>query len=192
METKTFSYSYTSPKLELRTCPEKGGYGLFAVAKISTGELMSMWGGRIVTGAQLEGVDAETRTHGIQVDEDLYLVPLVHGDPADYYNHSCSPNLGLNSPISLVAMRDIEPGEEVCFDYAMSDESDYDEFECHCGAPNCRQRVTGQDWKIPELHARYAGYFSPYIQRLINRLEKSNGKEETDLSETTIIAAPGK
>jgi uncharacterized protein len=170
------NYSYTSPKLELLPCPSKGKYGIFAREQVLAGELLSMWGGRIVTTAELDDVDEETRTHGIQVDEFLYMIPLVHGEIGDYYNHSCNPNAGLNSPISLVAMRDIEAGEEVCFDYAMSDESDYDEFECHCGEANCRGRVTGRDWEIPALHERYAGYFSPYIQRLIDHHLNGNGK----------------
>lgn len=175
MESK-INYSYTNPKLELRSCPQKGKFGVFARELVRAGELLSMWGGRIVTTEQLEEVDEETRTHGIQVDENLYMIPLTHGEVGDYYNHSCNPNAGLNSPISLVAMRDIQPGEEVCFDYAMSDESDYDEFECHCGEPNCRGQVTGQDWKLPEIQARYAGYFSPYIQKLIDRQANAANK----------------
>ena len=30
-------------------------------------------------------------------------------------------------------MRDILAGEELCFDYAMTDTNDYDEFVCACG-----------------------------------------------------------
>jgi len=165
-----FPYSYLSPKLELRPCLEKGGYGLFAREPIATGELLAMWGGQVVTTEQLAELPIERQTHGIQVDEELYLVPIVMGEPADYFNHSCDPNCGMNSPVSLVAIRDIAVDEEACFDYAMSDSSDYDEFECHCGAANCRKRITGQDWQNPELQKRYYGYFSPYLQRRIERL----------------------
>ena len=48
--------------------------------------------------------------------------------PADWVNHSCEPNCGLSGQIALVALRRLEPGEEVCFDYAMSDGSPYDQF----------------------------------------------------------------
>jgi hypothetical protein len=65
-------------------------------------------------------------------------------------------------------MRDIQPGEEICFDYAMSDTVAYDEFVCGCGAPNCRRSVTGSDWQLPELQKRYAGYFAPHVQRRID------------------------
>jgi uncharacterized protein len=68
-------------------------------------------------------------------------------------------------------MRDIKPGEEVCFDYAMSDTTPYDEFECGCGSLNCRGHVGGNDWQKPELQKRYAGYFSPHVQRRIDALQ---------------------
>ena len=29
--------------------------------------------------------------------------------------------------------------------------------------------MTGDDWKLPELQTRYAGHFSPYIQRRIEK-----------------------
>ena len=172
-------YSYLSPKLELRACNEKGGFGLFALESIAAGELLAMWGGQIVTGDQLALLPIERQIHGIQVDEDLYQVPITEGDPADYFNHSCDPNCGLDSPISLVAIREILPGEEACFDYAMSDSSDYDEFECGCGGKTCRGRITGRDWQLPELQEKYDRFFSPYLQRRIEGLragqQKNNG-----------------
>ena len=64
-------------------------------------------------------------------------------------------------------MRDIQPGEEITYDYAMSDGSPYDEFTCSCGSPYCRGHVSGEDWRRSELWQRYAGYFSPYLQRRI-------------------------
>lgn len=39
---------------------------------------------------------------------------------------------------------------------------------CRCGTPACRGRVTGQDWRRPELHERYRGDFPPYLQRRID------------------------
>ena len=67
-------------------------------------------------------------------------------------------------------MRDIEPGEELSFDYAMCDASDYDEFACLCEFPTCRGVVTGMDWRNPELQSKYSGYFSPYLIRKIAAL----------------------
>jgi hypothetical protein len=164
------SFSYLSPKLEMRQCPEKGGYGVFARESIHSGELLTVWGGMVVTEEGLNLIPEEKATHGIQVEEKVYLIPLGENDPADMFNHSCHPNAGLSGQITLVAMRDIERDGEVCFDYAMSDSSDYDEFECHCGTDHCRKMITGNDWKLPELQRRYKGFFSPYLQRRIDRL----------------------
>jgi SET domain-containing protein len=162
-------YSYFSPKLEVRTDP-KGGYGVFVIAPIARDEVLTMLGGRIITAAQKELLWNGDTTTLMQVEEDLYLLSLQEGDPADRVNHSCDPNVGLRGPMTFVAMRDLKPGEEACFDYAMSDGSDYDTFECACGAPHCRGLVTGTDWQRPELWDRYAGYFSPYLQRRIDAL----------------------
>ena len=170
--------SYTSPKLQRRACQEKGGYGLFACAPIEEGELLCVWSGEVFTEEELHKQSIERQTHGLQVEEGIYLLPLGEDDPADYVNHSCDPNAGLNGQICLVAMRPIAQGEEICFDYAMSDSSDYDEFECHCGTPHCRKLITGNDWKLPELHERYDGYFLPYLQRRINKLRREKLAEE--------------
>ena len=56
-------------------------------------------------------------------------------------------------------MRAIAQGEEICLDYAMCDGSSYDEFDCTCGLPDCRGRVTGEDWKRPELWERDEAIF---------------------------------
>lgn len=165
---------YMSASVELRSCPSKGGYGVFARKEIKAGELLMVWGGEVVTEEQLEDIPVERSTHGLQVDDGIYILPTLENDPADFVNHSCDPNAGMRGQISLVAMKDIHPNDEICFDYAMTDSSDYDEFECHCGALYCRKRVTGNDWKLPELHLKYAGYFSTYLERKITGLYENN------------------
>jgi uncharacterized protein len=164
------AYGYLSPKLEVRSLPTHGGYGLFARESVAKGEVLTVWAGIIVDGEKLEEMPEAYRHRAVQVEEGLYQVSLRPDEPADLGNHSCDPNAGLQGQITLVAMRPIAPGEEVCFDYAMSDGTPYDEFKCECGAPNCRGQITGDDWRLPELWERYAGYFSPYLQRRINRL----------------------
>ncbi len=164
-------HSYLSPKLERRAAPDKGGVGVFARAAIAPGEILTVWGGVVVPGSRLSEFSEYARTHGLQVEDDLFLLPLTADDPADAFNHSCDPNAGLYGQIALVAMRPIAPDEEVCFDYAMSDSNPYDEFDCGCGTPLCRGRITADDWQRPDLQQRYRGYFSPYLQRRIDALK---------------------
>ena len=170
-------HEYVSPKLEVRQLPHKGGHGIFALEPIQAGELLVLWGGVVTPANEFFQLPAEVRRYSIQIEEELFLVPEWPPEPASFINHSCDPNAGLSGQIALVAMRDIAAGEEICFDYAMSDGSPYDEFECHCGASTCRGRVTGDDWRRPELWERYAGYFSPYLQRRIERLRRQQGNK---------------
>jgi len=162
-------YNWLSPKAEARPAGAKG-WGSFALEPIPAGETVAAFGGWIVTGAYLAELSDDRQSRSIQVDSDLYLVSGDTPEPGDMLNHSCEPNCGLLGQTLLVAMRDIAPGEEMCFDYAMCDASDYDEFSCLCEAPTCREVVTGADWRDPDLQTKYDGWFSPYIARRIAAL----------------------
>ena len=164
--------SFLSPKCEVRAAEDRGGFTVVAKEPIAKGELIVVWSGTLVDGAELATLPPPVKRHSLQVEEDHYLVSLTDCEPPDYVNHSCAPNAGLSGQIGLVAMRDIRTGEEVTYDYAMSDGSAYDEFDCCCGAAECRSRVSGDDWKRPELWPRYQGYFSPYLQRRIAKLRR--------------------
>ncbi len=159
--------SYLSPKLQGRLKTNGTGNGIFAREPLKKSELLAVFGGVVYQADAFAALPDRERSLSIQVEENLFLVPERIGE-GDYVNHSCNPNAGLSGQIALVAMRDIQPGEEVCFDYAMSDTTPYDEFDCACGAADCRGRVTGNDWRIPALQQRYAGYFTPYVQRRID------------------------
>ncbi len=164
-----YPYSYITPKLETR--PTAHGFGSFVIEPIRVGELLVIWGGLVMPKDAFMQLDEHARSISIQIEEGFFLAP-IEADKADYINHSCNPNGGLNGANNLVAMRDIDVGEEVTFDYAMSDSSPYDQFECGCGTTMCRGKVTGNDWQLPALWERYRGYFSPYLQGKINKLRE--------------------
>ncbi|MCA9681002.1 MAG: SET domain-containing protein-lysine N-methyltransferase, partial [Myxococcales bacterium] len=140
--------------------------------RIEPGERLAAFGGAVMTAADLAVRDPGLRRLSLQIDEDLYLVSVVES-PADWFNHGCDPNAGLQGQLSLVALRPIEPGEEVVYDYAMTDGSPYDEFECACGSQRCRGRVSGDDWRLAELWQRYGNHFSPYLLNRIEGLRRS-------------------
>jgi hypothetical protein len=37
-------------------------------------------------------------------------------------------------------------------------------MNCTCRGEGCRKVITGDDWRLPELQRRYAGFFSRYVQ----------------------------
>ncbi len=146
-----------------------GELGCFANAPIRSGETVAAFGGRVVTRAYVDTMAPADAFLALQIDEDLFLVSIGI-DPSDCIHHRCDPNCGISGASMLVAMRDIAVGEELTFDYAMSEGSDFDEFECQCGAALCRHKVTGHDWMLPELQRRYRGNFSPYLAKRISEL----------------------
>ena len=167
------STAYLTDKCEVQDRDVTGGKAVFALDVIEPGELVAVWSGRIVAAEELDELAPDIRRHTVQVEEGLYLASLSPDEPPDFINHSCEPNAGLVGQITIVATQRILPGEEVTIDYAMCDGSAYDEFDCECGSSACRGRISGEDWRNPTLWERYAGHFSPYLQRRIEALQQS-------------------
>lgn len=72
-------------------------------------------------------------------------------------NHSCEPNCEaciVGRRIYIDAIRDIQPGEELSFDYGF-DVDCFDEHPCRCGKPDCIGYIVSKD-QWPELQARLA------------------------------------
>jgi len=64
----------------------------------------------------------------------------------------------------MVTTRENIPGDEITYDYCTTEDCELSPSrDCHCRQPNCRRTVTPQDWKQPELQARYASHFLPHI-----------------------------
>ena len=157
---------WLTPKAQARHTPGKGS-GSFALEPIYAGESVAGFGGHVTTRDVLDALPEDQQHRSIQISDGLYMVPQSEPEPGDMINHSCEPTCVLLGGIVVIAWRDIAVGEELTFDYATCDDSDYDEFDCLCGSATCRGKVTGQDWKLPELQAKYAGHFSPYLARRI-------------------------
>ena len=164
-------FSYRSLKTQVRES-KIHGRGLFARADIAKDEIVAVKGGHIINRETLrEKVTPGLGPVEIQIDKDLFIAPLTEEEREGsmlYSNHSCNPNLGMRGEITLVAMRDIRPGEELTHDWAMTDDDEYS-VECKCGAANCRKILTGKDWQRPDLQKGYAGYFSAYLADKIAR-----------------------
>jgi SET domain-containing protein len=161
--------SYISPKAIKGTPSSIHGRGLIAREPIGKGEIVAIKGGHIVDSPTFEALDPALQNSDIQIADGFHIVALESEEYEGvmlFLNHSCEPNVGVAGNVVFVAMRDIQHGEELTTDYALFD--DYDgEMTCECGHPNCRRVISGKDWQRPELQARYAGYFSWYLQAKI-------------------------
>ncbi len=165
---RSMRMSYLSPKTEV-ALSSIHGRGLFAKAAIEKDEIVAIKGGHIFERAALSSLVLTLGPSEIQIADDMFIGPVDAADREGamlFTNHSCDPNVGVAGQIVFVAMRDIEPGEELTCDWAMTDDDDAS-IPCHCGADKCRGTITGKDWMKPELQERYRGYMSWYLERKI-------------------------
>lgn len=165
--------AYFSNKIESRDSLISGK-GSFTIKPISKGEVIIDFSSapqNIISKSEADKLYDSDFDYMIQIDEDSFFVTV--NDKSEEYlgwvNHSCSPNCGINGKMKFVAMKDIFVGEEITFDYAMSESSDYS-FVCKCLSSKCRKKVTGNDWKIPSLQKKYEGFFSDYLKEKIKML----------------------
>ncbi|XP_049872448.1 histone-lysine N-methyltransferase SUV39H2-like isoform X1 [Pectinophora gossypiella] len=121
------------------------GWGVRTEQKIRQGQFVCQYVGEVITFEEAEKrgreYDANGLTYLFDLDfnsvENPYVVDAAHlGNVAHFINHSCDPNLGVwavwadcldpNLPmLALFATRDIDAGEEICFDYLQkSNDSD--------------------------------------------------------------------
>ena len=80
------------------------------------------------------------------VDRRTVIDAGVRGNDARFINHSCEPNCEAvtdNRRVYIEALRDIQVGEELLYDYNLTRHDDDAEnleqrYACHCGAKTCR------------------------------------------------------
>ena len=117
------------------------GEGVFARGFIPKGQIVAEMGGRVVRAEEIyDGMRV------MQIGPDRYLAEDDAPDRVDYdenyINHCCEPNLGFaEGSLVLHALRDIEEGEEVFWDYSTSMNEPGWSVPCHCGAPTCRGSI---------------------------------------------------
>jgi SET domain-containing protein len=114
------------------------GQGVFTAESVGRGAPVLECTGRIVSLSEIkDGMRA------MQIGPDKYLVENPeHPSLDDFLNHSCTPNLGfLRGDLTLYALRDIEAGEELSFDYSATMNERGWSMECRCGSAKCRARI---------------------------------------------------
>jgi hypothetical protein len=134
------------------------GQGLFASAALRVGTVVIRLGGRFVTTAELEELlrTSDRYVDTLTVFDDAHLV-LPPATKVHYGNHSCDPNVWHRGPYEIATRRLVEAGEELTIDYATHTGASGFSMGCDCGAEECRGIVTGDDWRRPDLQARYPG-----------------------------------
>jgi hypothetical protein len=150
------------------------GEGVIATAPIAAGERLMEFGGRAISGEDIAG--GLYREQSIwRVGDDLFLA-LPWSDSGasldENLNHCCDANAWLADEVTLAARRAIAAGEEITLDQGTWNFDDeayvWDRPHCTCSADSCRKSLGNEDWRKPDVQARYRGHFHPFVQRMID------------------------
>lgn len=130
------------------------GRGVYAVAPIAAGTPIIEYTGELIGAAEGErryptlsdGTEEPEHTYLLTLDDERVIDANVRGNAARFINHSCEPNcepIAYGDHMWIVAVRDIRPGEELAYDYAIELDEPHTaarkrRFPCRCGAPGCR------------------------------------------------------
>ncbi|KAJ7628501.1 hypothetical protein FB45DRAFT_748637, partial [Roridomyces roridus] len=124
-------------------------WGLYAMEKISRGEMVIEYVGEIIRAQVAEKREKIYERQGIgssylfRIDEDLVVDATKKGNLGRLINHSCDPNctakiitINGEKKIVIYAKQEIELGDEITYDYHFPFEQD--KIPCLCGSVKCR------------------------------------------------------
>ena len=119
------------------------GLGLFATKPIKRAAYIATYRGRIITTKEADRREALGARYMFELNKRWTIDGSPRWNIARYINHSCKPNakpVTRNGGIVIVALRQIEPGEEITYSYG----KEYLEYflsngGCRCAL--CRAKV---------------------------------------------------
>ena len=127
------------------------GQGVFALMPIATGETIIEYTGELISWPEAlrrhpHDPSQPDHTFYFHIDDERVIDGKVGGNLSRWINHACDPNVEADDSsgrIFLLALRDIEPGDELFFDYGLVIDERYTpalkkRFECRCGSATCR------------------------------------------------------
>ena len=155
-----------NPWFELRRSRIQGR-GAFAKRRIRKGTRIIEYTGEIITDDEAdrryddESMDRH-HTFLFAVDVNHVIDGARRGNDARFINHSCDPNCEAvieDNRVYIDALRTIEPGEELLYDYQYERDGEPQEswdrlYACECGAPNCRGTILKPEKKRARKRSR--------------------------------------
>jgi hypothetical protein len=98
------------------------------------------------------------------IGKNAWIVPLRH-TPWWAIQHSCEPNVGVIGRDTVVAMRDIQPDEELFVDDSSIEADPKWTRTCECDSPHCRGSIRSVQFLTPELFKQYKSYMPTFLRR---------------------------
>lgn len=140
------------------------GRALLAQQAIKKGEFIGGLYGPIFVAEFSTDLPQDIADHILQIAEHRYRGAHA-GSVIQHNNHSCESNIGLTNRFDFIAMRDIQPGEELLSDYSLADDSNWEVpgGKCLCSLASCRGTIAPYRTLPHEVKMKYHSYTSPWI-----------------------------
>lgn len=137
------------PDTELRKVSECIGYGVFATRFIPKGTIVYVKDELEIELSPEQYADLKPASRSL-ADWYSYIDPqgfrVISWDIAKYVNHSCRPNSISTGYGFEIAIKDIQPGEEITDEYGIFNLPR--SMDCCCGCPDCRGTIRSDDWLV--------------------------------------------
>lgn len=162
--------------IEIKPSPIFGGVGVFVLRDLEKytiiGDVKYMEEDIFYRWEDVRMLDDESQKKiidfCIQTEKGVYAPRDINYISIPWHmNHSCDGNVGFDLEGNFIAIKYIEKGTELCFDYGLGMTDPKYRLVCKCGAKNCRKIVTGNDWKNPDFIERNRKYITPEMRKLI-------------------------
>lgn len=127
------------------------GRGVFAVTPIAQGERIIEYVGEVIDWPEAlrrhpHDPDDPNHTFYFSLDDGRVIDAKVGGNSSRWINHACEPNCQADETdgrVFIRALRDLQPGEELFYDYGLVLDLRQTarlkkQYACHCGSPSCR------------------------------------------------------
>jgi SET domain-containing protein len=152
-------------KLEVRKSKIQG-VGIHTLEPIKKGEHIAFVTGKLVRKSTKNKREASGREMALWygITDTLWL------DPAEtiwrYFNHSCEPNTAIVGTRKVIALRNIARGEELAFDYSMTDGDLNWEMKCSCKTRTCRKKLHSIQLISQSAFDKHMPFIPRYFQML--------------------------
>jgi uncharacterized protein len=159
-----------TPMFEVRSSGIHGR-GAYATRKIPKGMRVVEYLGDRITHEQADARYEEKgqddgHTFLFVVSSRVVIDAGVQGNEARFINHSCDPNCDTvieGERVFIESVRDIEPGEELAYEYGLTwettdDSEELANYACRCGAASCRGTMLAEEpLDMKKVRKRKAG-----------------------------------
>jgi SET domain-containing protein len=119
------------------------GLGLFATKPIKRGAHIATYRGRRISAEESERREARGARYMFAINNRWVIDGSPRWNLARYINHSCRPHakpVGRGGGIVIVALREIESGEEITYDYGPEYLDYFFKGNCCCAACPAKRR----------------------------------------------------